>query len=98
MSKIFGTDGIRGRANCDPITPEMALKLGKALGHVFQASGHDSVRCLVGKDTRLSGYMLETAITSGLVSMGMDVFLVGPLPTPAVAHLPSRWGRWPASC
>ena len=92
MSKLFGTDGIRGRANCDPITPEIALKLGKTLAHVFHASGHGSARCLIGKDTRLSGYMLETAITSGLVSMGMDVFLVGPLPTPAVAHLTKSMG------
>ena len=92
MSKLFGTDGIRGRANCDPVTPEVALRLGKTLALAFHASGHGSRRCLIGKDTRLSGYMLETAITSGLVSMGMDVFLVGPLPTPAVAHLTKSMG------
>ncbi len=87
MEKLFGTDGIRGRANCYPITPEVALQVGKAIAHVFGASGHGSRRAVLGKDTRLSGYMLETALTSGLVSMGMDVFLVGVLPTPAVAHL-----------
>ena len=87
MEKIFGTDGIRGRANCYPITPEVALQVGKALGHVLGASGHGSCKAVIGKDTRLSGYMLETALTSGLVSMGVDVMLVGPVPTPAVAHL-----------
>ena len=87
MERIFGTDGIRGRANCYPITPEIALQVGKALGHVLGASGHGSRKAVIGKDTRLSGYMLETALTSGLVSMGVDVMLVGPVPTPAVAHL-----------
>ncbi len=87
MGAYFGTDGIRGQANCHPITPEVALMLGKAIAHEFQARGHDTRRALIGKDTRLSGYMLETALTSGLVSMGMDVFLVGPIPTPAVAQL-----------
>lgn len=87
MERLFGTDGIRGRANFHPITPEVALQVGKAIAHVFGASGHGSRRAVLGKDTRLSGYMLETALTSGLVSMGMDVFLVGVLPTPAVAHL-----------
>lgn len=87
MDKLFGTDGIRGQANRHPITPELVLQLGKALGQVCGAAGHGSRRAVIGKDTRLSGYMLETALTSGLVSMGMDVFLVGPIPTPAVAHL-----------
>jgi phosphoglucosamine mutase len=87
MEKLFGTDGIRGRANRHPITPEVALLVGKALAHVYHATGHGSRRAVIGKDTRLSGYMLETALTSGLVSMGMDVLLVGPVPTPAVAHL-----------
>ena len=87
MDQLFGTDGIRGRANCYPITPEVALQVGKALGHVLGASGHGSCKAVIGKDTRLSGYMLETALTSGLVSMGVDVMLVGPVPTPAVAHL-----------
>jgi len=87
MQALFGTDGIRGQANCYPITPEVALQVGKAIAHVFGAAGHGSRRAVIGKDTRLSGYMLETALTSGLVAMGMDVFLVGPVPTPAVAHL-----------
>ena len=87
MDRLFGTDGIRGRANCYPITPEVALQVGKAIGHALGASGHGSCKAVIGKDTRLSGYMLETALTSGLVSMGVDVMLVGPVPTPAVAHL-----------
>ncbi|MFZ2657170.1 MAG: phosphoglucosamine mutase [Victivallales bacterium] len=87
MRKLFGTDGIRGKANTYPITPEIALQVGKAIAHVFKAEGHGFSRAVVGKDTRLSGYMLESALTSGIVSMGMDVYLVGPMPTPAVAHL-----------
>lgn len=87
MQRLFGTDGIRGQANCHPITAEVAVQVGKAVAHVFGASGHGTRRAVIGKDTRLSGYMLETALTSGLVSMGMDVLLVGPVPTPAVAHL-----------
>jgi len=87
MEPLFGTDGIRGQANRHPITPEMALQVGKAIARVIGAAGHGSKRVVIGKDTRLSGYMLETALTSGLVSMGADVFLVGPVPTPAVAHL-----------
>jgi len=82
---LFGTDGIRGQANLYPITPEVALQVGKAIASVFRGTGRS--RTLIGKDTRLSGYMLETALTSGLVSMGMDVFLLGPIPTPSVAHL-----------
>jgi len=85
--KLFGTDGIRGRVNEFPITPEVALRLGKAVASVLRSSDPSRNRVLIGKDTRISGYMLETAITSGLVSMGMDVLLVGPLPTPGVAHL-----------
>ena len=87
MKKLFGTDGIRGKANTYPITPEVALQLGKAIAHVFGAQGDGSARVVLGKDTRLSGYMIEAALTSGLVSMGMDVLSVGPLPTPAIAHL-----------
>ncbi len=87
MQKLFGTDGIRGQANRFPVNAELALKLGKALGKRLNAHGYGSARAVIGKDTRLSGYMLETAITSGLVSAGCDVFLVGPVPTPAVAHL-----------
>lgn len=90
--KLFGTDGIRGRVNEFPITAEVALRMGKAVANVLRTSGPNRNRVLVGKDTRISGYMLETALTSGLVSMGMDVFLVGPLPTPAVAHLTKSMG------
>ncbi len=87
MAKLFGTDGIRGRSNIYPITAEIALQIGKAIGQGLGATGHGSCKAVIGKDTRLSGYMLETALTSGLVSMGVDVFLVGPVPTPTVAHL-----------
>ena len=90
--KLFGTDGIRGRVNEFPITAEVALRMGKAVANVLRSSGPNKNRVLVGKDTRISGYMLETALTSGLVSMGMDVFMVGPLPTPAVAHLTKSMG------
>jgi phosphoglucosamine mutase len=91
-TKLFGTDGIRGRVNEYPITAEVALRMGKAVARVLRSSGPNRNRVLVGKDTRISGYMLETALTSGLVSMGMDVFMVGPLPTPAVAHLTKSMG------
>jgi len=87
MERLFGTDGIRGQANRYPISAEIALRLGKALGKRLKSHGNDSTRVVIGKDTRLSGYMLETAITSGLVSAGCDTYLVGPVPTPAVAHL-----------
>ncbi|MCF7674036.1 MAG: phosphoglucosamine mutase [Akkermansiaceae bacterium] len=90
--KLFGTDGIRGRVNEFPITAEVSLRMGKAVASVLRSSGPSRNRVLVGKDTRISGYMLETALTSGLVSMGMDVFMVGPLPTPAVAHLTKSMG------
>jgi phosphoglucosamine mutase len=86
-SRLFGTDGIRGIANIEPITSETALRLGRALAHVFKNSGRRHRRILIGKDTRLSGYMLETAMASGICSMGVDVLLVGPLPTPAIAFL-----------
>ncbi|HUO05943.1 MAG TPA: phosphoglucosamine mutase [Candidatus Binataceae bacterium] len=85
--KLFGTDGVRGIANEDPITSEVALKLGRALAYVFRGSSERHRRILIGKDTRLSGYMLETAIESGICSMGVDVWLVGPLPTPGIAFL-----------
>ena len=90
--KLFGTDGIRGRVNEFPITAEVALRMGKAVANVLRSDGARRNRVLIGKDTRISGYMLETAITSGLVSMGMDVYLVGPMPTPAVAHLTKSMG------
>src|SRR5271166_4282811 len=85
--KLFGTDGVRGIANEEPITSETALKLGRALAHVFRGSRGRHRKILIGKDTRLSGYMLETAIASGICSMGVDVWLVGPLPTPGIAFL-----------
>ena len=87
MRKLFGTDGVRGKANTYPITAEIALKLGKAAAIVLRNKDNKKPVFLIGKDTRLSGYMLENALTSGLTSMGADVFLVGPMPTPAIAHL-----------
>ncbi len=88
MGRLFGTDGIRGKANNYPITPETALLTGKAVAvHFSPTSSSGKPRAVVGKDTRLSGYMLENAISAGLLSMGMDVLAVGPMPTPAVAHL-----------
>ena len=93
MKKLFGTDGIRGKANCYPITPELALLVGKGTAKVLGADcGSGRRRVVLGKDTRISGYMLENAITSGLLSMGMDVLAVGPMPTPAVAHLTKSMG------
>ena len=83
---LFGTDGIRGTANVAPMTADVALAVGRAAGAEFTRSGHRN-RVVIGKDTRLSGYMLEPALTAGFVSVGMDVFLLGPLPTPAVAML-----------
>lgn len=85
VRKYFGTDGIRGRAN-GVITPELALKVGQAAGLVFQRGDHRH-RVVIGKDTRLSGYMIETALVAGFTSVGMDVLLLGPVPTPAVAML-----------
>jgi len=84
--KYFGTDGIRGRAN-GVITPELALKVGQATGVVFRRAGEDRHRVVIGKDTRLSGYMIETALIAGFTSVGMDVLQLGPMPTPAVAML-----------
>ena len=80
--KYFGTDGIRGRAN-GVITADLALKVGQAVGLIFQTGEHRH-RVLIGKDTRLSGYMIENAMVAGLTAAGMDVFLLGPIPTPAV--------------
>ncbi len=84
--KYFGTDGIRGTANKFPITPEIALKVGMAVGAKFIDGAHRH-RVVIGKDTRLSGYMVESALTAGFLAVGMDVFLVGPVPTPAVSML-----------
>jgi len=86
MRKLFGTDGVRGTANQDPMTSEMALKLGRAAAHVFRDSSRRH-RIVIGKDTRLSGYMIESALTSGICSLGVDVLLVGPVPTPGIAFL-----------
>src|SRR5271154_3802286 len=84
--KLFGTDGVRGTANIEPMTPETALKVAMAVGECFHNGAHKHL-VVIGKDTRLSGYMLEPALTAGFVTMGMDVVLVGPLPTPAIAML-----------
>jgi phosphoglucosamine mutase len=91
-NRIFGTDGVRGTANVEPVTAETALKLGRAAAHVFknlntQARDRRKHKIVIGKDTRLSGYMLENAISSGILSMGVDVLFIGPLPTPGVAYI-----------
>jgi phosphoglucosamine mutase len=92
--KIFGTDGVRGTANVEPVTAETALKLGRAAAHVFKnlerqprQGNRGKHKIVLGKDTRLSGYLLENAISSGILSMGVDVLLIGPLPTPGVAYV-----------
>src|SRR5579859_5222329 len=92
QKKIFGTDGVRGTANLEPVTAETALKLGRAAAHVFKnlearSRGRGKHKIVIGKDTRLSGYMLENAISSGILSMGVDVLFIGPLPTPGVAYV-----------
>lgn len=86
MRRLFGTDGVRGVANLDPMTSETAMQLGRAAAHIFmrRAGRHQIV---IGKDTRISGYMLESALMAGICSMGVDVLLVGPMPTPAIAFL-----------
>jgi phosphoglucosamine mutase len=84
--KLFGTDGIRGQANSNPMTAEIAMKVGMAAGHLFKNGDHRH-RVVIGKDTRLSGYVIESALVSGFTSVGMDVFQLGPMPTPAVAML-----------
>lgn len=86
MGKLFGTDGIRGRANEFPMTTDLALKVGCAAAHIFR-SRHRRPKIIIGKDTRLSGYMIEYAITAGICSMGVDALLVGPLPTPGIAFI-----------
>src|ERR1044071_4308954 len=90
--RIFGTDGVRGTANVEPVTAETALKLGRSAAHVFKnleamARGHGRHKIVIGKDTRLSGYMVENALSSGILSMGVDVLFIGPLPTPGVAYV-----------
>src|SRR6476620_1779311 len=84
--KFFGTDGIRGRTNVAPMTAETALRVGQAAGAHFLRGDHRH-RVVIGKDTRLSGYMMESAMVAGFTSVGMDVVLLGPMPTPAVAML-----------
>lgn len=85
--KYFGTDGVRGRANSFPLTADMALRVGAAVGNYFRNDGGNGHRVVIGKDTRLSGYMFENALTAGLTSSGMNVLLLGPVPTPAVGLL-----------
>jgi phosphoglucosamine mutase len=90
--KLFGTDGVRGVANIEPVTAETALKLGRAAAHVFSTMGtkkpvHNRPVIVIGKDTRVSGYMLENALAAGIMSLGVDVLLIGPLPTPGVAYI-----------
>jgi len=84
--KYFGTDGVRGRANQGAMAPDVVMRIGMAAGHLHRRGGHRH-RVVIGKDTRLSGYMIEQALTAGLLASGMDVFLLGPVPTPAVAML-----------
>ncbi len=85
--KLFGTDGVRGTANSDPMTAELALRLGAAAGRYFRRDATREHRVVIGKDTRLSGYMFENALTAGFASTGMHVFLLGPIPTPAVGMI-----------
>jgi phosphoglucosamine mutase len=84
--RYFGTDGIRGQSNLFPMTPDLAMRVGTAVGTLFRRGGHRH-RVVIGKDTRLSGYMLENALVAGFTAAGLDVFLLGPIPTPAVAML-----------
>ena len=88
MKKLFGTDGVRGVANVYPMTTEMAMQIGRAAAYIFK-DGQKRHRIVIGKDTRLSGYMIENALSAGICSMGVDVLLVGPLPTPGIANITS---------
>ena len=85
--KLFGTDGVRGTANRYPMTADMALRIGAAAGRYFRNDSSMAHRVVIGKDTRRSGYMFENALTAGLTSTGMNVLLLGPVPTPAVGML-----------
>ncbi len=87
MGRLFGTDGVRGVANINPMTAEMVLEIGRATAYTCKKSPHRRHRILIGKDTRVSGYMLENALTAGICSMGVDVLLVGPMPTPGIAFI-----------
>jgi phosphoglucosamine mutase len=89
MKKLFGTDGVRGVANVYPMTTEMAMQLGRAAAYIFKGGRNRRHRIVIGKDTRLSGYMLESALIAGICSMGVDVLQVGPLPTPGIANITS---------
>src|SRR5262245_29746019 len=86
--KLFGTDGVRGVANIDPMTPEVALRLGRAIAYHFRHQSRRG-RIVIGKDTRLSGYLFETALAAGICSMGADVMICGPLPTHGIAFITS---------
>jgi len=86
MGRLFGTDGIRGEANIEPMTAETALQVGRAVAFLFKRKGHRT-KIVIGKDTRISGYMLEEALVSGVCSMGADAYLLGPLPTPGIAEM-----------
>ena len=86
MRKLFGTDGIRGVANIYPMTTEIAMQVGRAIAFIVK-SRKGRHRIVIGKDTRLSGYMIENALAAGICSMGVDVLLVGPLPTPGIAFI-----------
>ncbi len=89
MSRLFGTDGVRGKANVYPMTVDVALRIGQAVACLFRKDGTRHRKILIGKDTRISGYMFENALVSGICSMGVDALLVGPMPTPAIAFLTS---------
>ncbi len=84
--RYFGTDGIRGQSNVFPMTPDLAMRVGIAAGTIFRRGNHRH-RVVIGKDTRLSGYMLENAMVAGFTAAGLDAFILGPIPTPAVAML-----------
>jgi phosphoglucosamine mutase len=86
VRKLFGTDGIRGVANVEPMTTEMAMQVGRGVAYIFKNKKRRH-KIVIGKDTRLSGYMLENALVAGICSMGVDVLLVGPLPTPGIAFI-----------
>src|SRR4030065_1268519 len=86
MGKLFGTDGIRGEANRYPMTPEIAFGVGRAIAHLFKKEGHRAI-IIIGKDTRLSGYMLESSLEAGITSMGGYSYLVGVMPTPGIAFV-----------
>ncbi len=92
MGELFGTDGVRGEANSWPMTAEMALKLGAAAGRFFRTDGRNQHRVVIGKDTRLSGYMIENALTAGLTSTGMNVLLLGLCRHLLSASSPARCG------